>query len=244
MNAADQNHTPPKWTDIANDPDFKAADWQTKQRVRGEFYRRAIEPEVPESLRTEVQSQFFTRTQADVFGEREEAASATEMQEEAPGLLSNALRNAGERALDLAGNALQFVGNAADRSEQAITDRLGGINPGVIGGSVDEMRARGYEPDIELGGFGLDFTARANPDDTSTGLIDAGQGVEDISLGYKPNYTIDRALDNPSIRTLAGAAAEQGPAALADMAGLVVSLPAYLAARTDRKSTRLNSSHQ
>lgn len=232
MNAADQNHTPPKWTDIANDPDFKAADWQTKQRVRGEFYRRAIEPEVPESLRTEVQSQFFTRTQADVFGEREEAASATEMQEEAPGLLSNALRNAGERALDLAGNALQFVGNAADRSEQAITDRLGGINPGVIGGSVDEMRARGYEPDIELGGFGLDFTARANPDDTSTGLIDAGQGVEDISLGYKPNYTIDRALDNPSIRTLAGAAAEQGPAALADMAGLVVSLPAYLAART------------
>ena len=142
------------------------------------------------------------------------------------------MRNAGERGLDLAGNALQFVGNVADRGEQAITEALGGINPGVIGGSVDEMRERGYEPDIALGGFGLDFTMRAKPEDTSTGLIDTGQAVEDISLGYQPNYTIDRALDEPSIKTIAGAAAEQGPAALADMAGLVVSLPAYLAART------------
>nr|WP_288102207.1 LPD38 domain-containing protein [Halomonas sp.] len=220
MNAA-EDRTPPKWTDIANDPDFQAADWQTKQRVRGEFYRRAIEPNTPASLREDVQSQFFARTASDVFGERE-----------TPNLASNALRNAGERGLDLAGNALQFVGNVADRGEQAITDALGGINPGVIGGSVDEMRERGYEPDVALGGFGLDFTMRAKPEDTSTGLIDTGQAVEDISLGYQPNYTIDRALDEPSIRTIAGAAAEQGPAALADMAGLVVSLPAYLAART------------
>lgn len=231
MNAA-ENRTPPKWTDIANDPDFQAADWQTKQRVRGEFYRRAIEPNTPESLRADVQSQFFTRTEADVFGEREKQASTDETQPDTPNLASNALRNAGERGLDLAGNALQFVGNVADRGEKAITDALGGINPGVIGGSADEMRERGYEPDVELGGFGLDFTMRAKPEDTSTGLIDTGQAVEDISLGYEPNYTIDRALDKPSIKTIAGAAAEQGPAALADMAGLVVNLPAYLAART------------
>jgi len=231
VNAAN-NQTPPRWTDIANDPDFKAADWQTKQRVRGEFYRRVIEPNTPASLREDVQGQFFTRTASDVFGERENQPSTDEGQPEAPGLASNALRNAGERGLDLAGNALQFVGNVADRGEKAITDALGGINPGVIGGSVDEMRERGYEPDVALGGFGLDFTMRAKPEDTSTGLIDTGQAVEDISLGYQPNYTIDRALDEPSIRTIAGAAAEQGPAALADMAGLVVSLPAYLAART------------
>lgn len=231
MNAA-ENRTPPKWTDIANDPDFQAADWETKQRVRGEFYRRAIEPNTPASLREDVQSQFFTRTEADVFGKREKQQSNNESQAEAPNLASNALRNAGERGLDLAGNALQFVGNVADRGEQAITEALGGINPGVIGGSVDEMRERGYKPDIALGGFGLDFTMRAKPEDTSTGLIDTGQAVEDISLGYQPNYTIDRALDEPSIKTIAGAAAEQGPAALADMAGLVVNLPAYLAART------------
>lgn len=231
MNAA-ENRTPPKWTDIASDPDFQAADWQTKQRVRGEFFRRAIEPNTPESLRGEVQNQFFTRTEADVFGEREKQASADETQSETPNLASNALRNAGERGLDLAGNALQFVGNVADRGEKAITDALGGINPGVIGGRTGEMRERGYVPDVELGGFGLDFTMRAKPKDTSTGLIDTGQAVEDISLGYKPNFTIDRALDEPSIKTIAGAAAEQGPAALADMAGLVVNLPAYLAART------------
>lgn len=228
MNAA-ENRTPPKWTDIASDPDFQSADWETKQRVRGEFYRRAIEPNTPESLRDDVQSQFFTRTEADVFGEREKQA---ESEPETPNLASNALRNAGERGLDLAGNALQFVGNVADRGEKAITDALGGINPGVIGGSTGEMRERGYEPDVELGGFGLDFTMRAKPEDTSTGLIDTGQAVEDASLGYQPNYTIDRALDEPSIKTIAGAAAEQGPAALTDMAGLVVNLPAYLAART------------
>tara|TARA_R110000850_G_scaffold121623_4_gene239464 strand:+ start:40804 stop:47319 length:6516 start_codon:yes stop_codon:yes gene_type:complete len=226
VNAADQNRTPPKWTDIANDPDFKAADWQTKQRVRGEFYRRAVEPELPEDLRADVQSQFFSRTEADVFGERESDDS------QAPGFASNALRNAGERGLDLVGNAIQFAGNVAEKGERRITEALGGINPGVIGGSAEEMRARGYEPDVELGGYGVDFTMRAKPEDTSTGLIDTGQAVEDISLGYQPNYTIDRALDNPSLKTLAGAAAEQGPAALADMAGLVVSLPAYLASRT------------
>ncbi|NYT74268.1 hypothetical protein HZU72_17800 [Halomonas sp. QX-2] len=231
MNAA-ENRTPPKWTDIANDPDFQAADWQTKQRVRGEFYRRAIEPEVPESLRADVQSQFFTRTEVDVFGEREKQASADETQPDTPNLASNALRNAGERGLDLVGNAIQFAGNVAEKGEQRITEALGGINPGVIGGSAEEMRSRGYEPDVELGGYGLDFTMRAKPEDTRTGLIDTGQSVEDLTLGYQPNYTIDRALDKPSIKTIAGAAAEQGPAALADMAGLVVSLPAYLAART------------
>ncbi|MGP8291740.1 LPD38 domain-containing protein [Vreelandella zhanjiangensis] len=230
MNAADQESKTPKWTDIARDPDFQASDWQTKQRVRGEFYRRAIEPNTPASLRADVQSQFFSRTEQDVFGERAQAEAPSEP--ETRGLFSNALRNAGERGLDLTGNALQFVGNMADKGEQRITEALGGINPGVIGGSAEEMRSRGYEPDIELGGYGLDFTMRAKPEDTSTGLIDSGQAIEDISLGYQPNYTIDRALDEPSLKTIAGAAAEQGPAALADMAGLVISLPAYLAART------------
>ena len=84
MNAA-ENRTPPKWTDIANDPDFQAAGWETKQRVRGEFYRRAIEPNTPASLREDVQSQFFTRTEADVFGKREKQQSNNESQAEAPG---------------------------------------------------------------------------------------------------------------------------------------------------------------
>lgn len=94
------------------------------------------------------------------------------------------------------------------------------------------MRESGYEPDLEVGGYGLDFTTRVKPEDTKTGLNTAGQAVEDTKLGYQPNYTIERALEDPGLETLAGAAAEQGPAALADMAGLVVNPPAYLAART------------
>ncbi|NWO10145.1 hypothetical protein HLV40_07010 [Chromohalobacter salexigens] len=261
MNAANQRNSTPKWSDVANDQDFQSADWETRQKVRGEFYRRVVEPETPAELREEVQGKFFTQTEPDVFGERDSSADSERFsypgaaadqsalderqqnetglrasqqnnEEEAPGLASNALRNAGERGLDLAGNAVQFVGNMAEMGEKLITDHLGGLNPGVIGGESDAMRERGYEPDMELGGYGLDFTARAKPEDTDTGMTGAGQAVEDVGLGYQPNYTIDRALDNPSVETLAGAAAEQGPAALADMAGLAINLPAYLASRT------------
>ncbi|MDV6318823.1 LPD38 domain-containing protein [Chromohalobacter sp. HP20-39] len=261
MNAANQRNSTPKWSDVANDQDFQSADWETRQKVRGEFYRRVVEPETPAELREEVQGKFFTQTEPDVFGERDSSADSERFsypgaaadqsalderqqnetglrasqqnnEEEAPGLASNALRNAGERGLDLAGNAVQFVGNMAEMGEKLITDHLGGLNPGVIGGESDAMRERGYEPDMELGGYGLDFTARAKPEDTDTGMTGAGQAVEDVRLGYQPNYTIDRALDNPSVETLAGAAAEQGPAALADMAGLAINLPAYLASRT------------
>lgn len=262
MNAANQRNSTPKWSDVANDQDFQSADWETRQKVRGEFYRRVVEPETPAELREEVQGKFFTQTEPDVFGERDSSADSERFSypgaaadqsalderqqgeasqsapqqdngdEDAPGLASNALRNAGERGLDLAGNAVQFVGNMAEMGEKLITDHLGGLNPGVIGGESDAMRERGYEPDLELGGYGLDFTARAKPEDTDTGLTGAGQAVEDVGLGYQPNYTIDRALDNPSVETLAGAAAEQGPAALADMAGLAINLPAYLSSRT------------
>ena len=251
MNAASQRNSTPKWSDISSDEDFQSADWQTRQAVRGEFFRRVVEPNVPADLLDEVQGKFFTQTEADVFGDRggsdtgggfamqsspqDETGLAipgAQSEAEPPGLASNALRNAGERGLDLAGNAAQFIGNMAEMGEKMISDHLGGFNPGVIGGESEAMRARGYEPDLELGGYGLDFTARAKPEDTDTGLTAAGQAVEDVGLGYQPNYTIDRALDEPSIETLAGAAAEQGPAALADMAGLVINLPAYLASRT------------
>ncbi|SNY95586.1 LPD38 domain-containing protein [Halomonas sp. hl-4] len=275
MNAADQESKTPKWTDVARDPDFQASDWQTKQRVRGEFYRRAIEPNTPKEMRSKVQSEFFNRTARDVFGEQEsnerenlkdsESLNAgygggltdqraleekrkgrgikpsdaglsipDEMmgEDDSPGLAGNAMRNAGERGFDLAGNALQFIGNMAEMGEEMLTEHLGGINPGVIGGQSEAMRDRGYEPDVEVAGYGLDFTTRANPQDTNTGMVEAGQAVEDVELGYRPNFTIDRALDSPSIKNLAGAAAEQGPAALADMAGLAINLPAYLAART------------
>ncbi|MCZ4284533.1 hypothetical protein O4H29_06760 [Marinobacter salarius] len=162
-----------------------------------------------------------------------------EIQQSAPvetdddaGLFSNSLRNAGERGFDLLGNAIQFIGNAAEKGEKAITDRLGGLNPGMVIDKSDTLRGKGYDPDLEIGGYGVDFTSRVNPEDTDTGLGAAGQAVEDVGLGYKPNFTIDKALDEPTLRNLAGAVAEQGPAALSDMAALIISTPAYLASRT------------
>ncbi|MGQ0335673.1 LPD38 domain-containing protein [Halomonas elongata] len=234
MNAADQPQKTPKWSDIANDPAFQNADKATRQEVRGKFFDRVVRPNTPDGMLEEVQSKFFTQTEDDVFGDKPESVTDGDAASgDGPSLASNALRNAGERGLDLTGNALQFVGNMAEKGEQLIAENLGGLNPGVVGGDVSAMRESGYEPDLEVGGYGLDFTTRANPEDTKTGLNTAGQAVEDVELGYQPNYTIDRALEDPSLETLAGAAAEQGPAALADMAGLVVNPPTYLAARTE-----------
>lgn len=151
---------------------------------------------------------------------------------EAPGMISNAMRYAGERGMDLIGNAIQFAGRLADGGEQKITGALGGINPGVRAGNAQDMRDKGYDPDFEVGGYGVDFTARLNPEETDLGLQGLGQSAEDVTLGYQPNYTIDRAIDEPSIETIIGAAAENGPAALADMAAMILSLPAYLGSRT------------
>ena len=155
-----------------------------------------------------------------------------EPKNEQPGMLSNSLRNAGERGMDLFGNAIQFAGRLIESGEEKITDSLGGFNPGLILGGSEKLRESGREPDLELGGYGVDFTTRLKPEETNMGLQGVGQAVEDVTMGFQPKFTIDNALDNPSVESIIGAAAENGPAALADMAALIISAPAYLMART------------
>ncbi|WP_428398324.1 LPD38 domain-containing protein [Marinobacter salarius] len=145
----------------------------------------------------------------DAFDDQPEIQpSAPTETDDGPGLFSNSLRNAGERGFDLLGNAVQFVGNIFEKGNEAFKDVTG-------------LEVR--RPKLPL-----------LPDDyaSSRRAIDAGQEIEDQSLGYKPNFTIDKALDEPTLRNLAGAVAEQGPAALSDMAALIISTPAYLASRT------------
>lgn len=178
------------------------------------------------------QAESYNADLQDIKSRYVKLAGADEVEGEAPGLVSNSLRNAGERGFDLLGNAIQFIGNAAEKGEEAITEKLGGFNPGVRLNRSQTLRDQGHEPDLEIGGYGVDFTTRLDPDETDTGLTAAGQAVGDVGLGYQPDYTIDKALDEPTLRNLAGAVAEQGPAALADMAALIVSTPAYLASRT------------
>ncbi len=131
MNAADQPKKTPRWSDIANAPAFKNADKATRQEVRGKFFDRVVRPNTPDGMLEEVQSKFFTQTESDVFGEKPESViDGDTASDDGPNMASNALRNAGERGLDLAGNALQFVGNMAEKGEQLIAEHLGGLNPG------------------------------------------------------------------------------------------------------------------
>lgn len=144
----------------------------------------------------------------DIQQRYEDLRGPEKKKESAPGLFSNSLRNAGERGFDLLGNAVQFVGNIVEKGNEKFQEVTG----------------------LEVRRPKIPFL----PDDyaSSRRAIDAGQEIEDQSLGYKPNFTIDKALDEPTLRNLAGAVAEQGPAALADMAALILSTPAYLASRT------------
>lgn len=70
MNAADQSQPLP-WATVAQHPDFKNADWQTRQKIRNNYVQRVVQPLAKsEEDFFKVRDQFFTATESDVFGER------------------------------------------------------------------------------------------------------------------------------------------------------------------------------
>ena len=256
MSDADQDKTIPQWSDITASQSFQDADWETKQAVRARYFDRVVRPNTPDNLLEEVQGRFFTRTEADVFGEREEPEQpdtpapdvryrgarndqrALEERErvraeggDTEGLAGRSAQNTLNRATDLIGGVPKILGAAVEEGE-AFMDRTFGRGAGIIGGEIEALRERGYEPDVSLGGYGIDFTSRANPEDTSLGLEQLGQAVQDTGAEVDNRYGPERFIDNPSLANAGGMIAEQGPAAAVDMAAMAINLPAYMAART------------
>ncbi|WP_075882084.1 LPD38 domain-containing protein [Vreelandella massiliensis] len=64
------------WSDIASSDAFQSADWQTRQRMRADYFDKEVRPKVPADKLNDAKSEFFNRTQADVFGERDAPSNA------------------------------------------------------------------------------------------------------------------------------------------------------------------------
>ena len=137
---------------------------------------------------------------------------------ESPSFVSNLVRGAGERAVELGGNLVEFIGRVTESGEEALTN-LTGINPG-----------------IKFGEDGISFVMNLNPDETDIGLTGLGKDISDGSqsqLGYKPTFTWDRLKGDITPKNLGGFIVEQGVRSVPDMAAALTTLPAYLASRTE-----------
>ncbi|NIB43825.1 hypothetical protein HBA55_29755 [Pseudomaricurvus alkylphenolicus] len=145
------------------------------------------------------------------FGSLDESA------EPETGFASNALRGAGERAMDLGGNLVEFIGNVAKEGERYLTEATG-INPG-----------------IRFGDDGISFTMNLDPEETGNPLARSGQAISETGKGadYQPRFTWERLKGDVTAKNLAGYITEQGVKSVPDMAAALTTLPAYIASRTE-----------
>ncbi|MFS1522779.1 LPD38 domain-containing protein [Microbulbifer sp. 2304DJ12-6] len=134
------------------------------------------------------------------------------------GWLNNASRNFGERAGEVSGNLLQFIGNVAVIGEKYLTEDLNLPNAGVSWGDEGVQLWRGKKPYEK---------------DLNSVLNQGGQLLNDIDLDYRPTFTWERLKGDVSAENLAGYIVEQSGSSIADMAAALTTLPAYVASRTE-----------
>ncbi|TDV89190.1 hypothetical protein BDK62_12410 [Halomonas alkaliantarctica] len=65
-----------EWSSVASSEAFQEADWQTRQRMRADYFNQEVRPSTPAAKLADIQSEFFTRTGKDVFGEQETQSNA------------------------------------------------------------------------------------------------------------------------------------------------------------------------
>jgi len=136
-------------------------------------------------------------------------------EEEEQGFVGNTARGVADRALDLGGNLLGFIGNVAKEGERALADWTG-INPTV-----------------KFGSDGISFEMEADPETTANPALAAGDALKDVDTGYKPTFTWERLKGDITPSNAAGFIVEQGVTSLPDMVAALTTLPAYVAARTN-----------
>lgn len=144
--------------------------------------------------------------------------------------LGRGLQKIGNRATDLGGNLIQGIDSYVQRGEQALEETFG-QGGGLMFGTTDRMREAGYEPDFELGGYGVDFAGRVKAEDTNVGLQELGAAVENTDVQVKDQHSIDKILENPTAGNIGGFILEQGPSALVDMGAMAATPFLYLLSR-------------
>jgi|GEM_PF-4852521 len=131
--------------------------------------------------------------------------------------IENMLRGGGERMRTLGSNLIQFIANTADAGEDVLAD-LTGINPGVY-----------WDDD----GLHWSWNLPTGSDTSLAAALRDGAEVNAGDLGYQQNFTWERLKGDLTVKNLAGYIVEQGVQSVPDMVAALMTLPAYIASRTE-----------
>ncbi len=134
------------------------------------------------------------------------------------GIINNSMRALSTRAFDLGGNLLQFIGNVSKMGGEGMAE-LTGINPG-----------------LKFGDDGISWTWDVPKDDLGEYVAEAGKSVSEFgkeTFDYVPEFTWENFKGEMTPANLSGYIFEQGIQSLPDMAAAVLTLPAYVASRTE-----------
>lgn len=132
-----------------------------------------------------------------------------------PGVVSNLARGIGERASQIAGNAVRFVGTTAEE--------LG-----------DWLEARVPLGRVEVGSGGISFRSNTPAELEAEELApvkEAARKLESADLGYTERTTWEDVKSRP-LANFIPFALEQGIVSAPDMAAVLFALPGYVASRT------------
>ncbi len=154
------------------------------------------------------------RPQGNPFLQVTEPTTPARVDTTEPGVISNTLRGVGERASQIAGNTLRFVGTTAEE--------LG-----------DWLEARVPLGRIEIGAEGISwrkYTPAELAEDQLAPIHEAAKALENVDLGYTERTTWEDVKARP-LSNFIPFALEQGIVSAPDMAAVLYTLPAYVASR-------------
>lgn len=150
----------------------------------------------------------------EVMQSLEKASRAT------PNLLPNTGRLINERVDQFLGNLVEFAGTVEEDFTKAV-HTLGIPQPGIV-----------FGPD------GMSFDWDVGPEITSgesgSALRQFGERKSNLKSGYVPNFTWENFKGDMTPANLGGYMVEQGLPSVVEMGAALVSLPAFIAANTQR----------
>jgi flagellar biosynthesis/type III secretory pathway chaperone len=123
------------------------------------------------------------------------------------GGFTNAISMANDRFTDLGGNFVQGVGSLMRYGGQAV------------------------DAGFDAAGIPLPSNEDIGMMAPSEALTQVGDKISGYDFGFEPTFTVDRAIEDPSLTNIAGAIGENAPAAVADMVGLAANPAGYFLTR-------------
>ena len=156
----------------------------------------------------------LTKDNFEVMQALEKSSRAT------PSLLPNTGRLINERVDQFLGNLVEFAGTVEDDFTK-IVNRLGIPQPSIMFGP-DGMS------------FQWDIGDEVAAGEAESGLRQLGRWKSNLESGYVPNFTWENFKGEMTPKNLAGYMIEQGLPSVVEMGAALVSIPAFIAANTQR----------